>query len=836
MPVAWLAALAIAPPFNFYSFSPYDGSIPKPESVLGYELGDRHSTYREQERTILAIAAKAPDRIRPFEFGKSVEGRPLRVFAISTPANIARLEEIRKAIGDLAGGKAANAQELVAKTPAIVWINECIHGNETASFEAAMALVYNLSASKELQSRLKDVVVLVNPVYNPDGHERFVVHYNSIAVGSAKGEAFESYEPQLVHGRTNHYRFDMNRDRVAMSQDETRQEVAEFLRWNPQVYCDQHGQVETYFMPPNPQAINENVDRDRLNHWTEVFGRAAGKAFDATGSTYFIKDVFDFFYAGYLDTWTALSGAIGMTHETDGGRLLKRTRPDGSLLTMRDGAFHHMTSAIAVISSAASRKAELLASYWDMRRKTVDGSWTTVKAYIVRGEERALRRLQAQLARGGVVSVIRPNIDPRGMTSFWGGAPTSGTALVVPMAQRQGRLAKALLERQPQFEADFIKAQLAKRDTAPKGEQYPGPEGTEFYDYVGWSLPYAHGLEAYEANVAVPDGPSVLVGPPAFTAERPVGFALQYTDQDDALAAIEILQAGIRGMWTTKSMRIDGREYPAGTFLFLDARNTDGYEQKVLRIANRHGCTVIPLSTSYPDADRTGPGSESTQPLVAPKIGIVFGSGERNADFGAAWYLFEREFNLKFTPVNPDRLNGRNLSDYTVLLVPSGLRFQPNQAVKDWVRGGGVLVALGDPDWAVGEGGFQKMETVDGEHKDFPVGLFRAELDPRSFLCYGYGKIGGKLQIAVPYGGSTFFRARKEGGTVVKFAEDPKETKLLSGWAWPEDTENALTDCAFLQDAAVGRGHVVAFMSDPTERAMWPGLYKMLLNAILAGS
>lgn len=836
MPLAWLAAAALSPAFNFYSFGPYDSSVPRPESLLGYAIGDRHTTFREQESTLMAIAGKASNRVKPIEFGKSVEGRPLRVYAISTPANIARLEEIRKSIGALNGGRAANPQELIAKTPAIVWINECIHGNETASFEAGMALVYNLAASKELQAKLKDVVVLVNPVYNPDGHERFVVFYNSFAVGSPKPEAFEGYEPGLIHGRLNHYRFDMNRDRVAMSQDETRQEVAEFLRWNPQVYCDQHGQVETYFMPPNPQAINENVDRDRLNYWTDVFGKATAKAFDATGSTYFIKDVFDFFYAGYLDSWTTLSGAIGMTHETDGGRLLRRTRQDGSLLTMRDGAFHHMTSAIAVIGSAAAQREKLLASYWDLKRKTVDGSWTPVKGYVIRGEERALLRLQAQLSRGGVVSTIQPHVSPQGMASFWGGPPTSGPALVVPLAQAQGRLAKALVERQASFEPEFIKAQIAKKETAPKDEQYPGPEGTEFYDYVGWSLPYAHGLEAYESTVPIPAGPNAMVGPPAFAFEHPVGYALAYTDQDDALAAIEMLQAGIRGMWTTKSMKLDGHEFPAGTFLFLDARNSDGYGKKLLEIANRHGCTVMPLSTSYPDQERTGPGSETTQPLVAPKIGIVFGNGDNNGDFGAAWYLFEREFKLNFTPVNPDRLSARRLADYTVLLVPSGFRLQATDAVKDWVRGGGVLVALGDPSWAVGEGGFQRLETVEGDHREVPVGLFRAEMDPRSFLSYGYGKIGGKLQLAVPYGGSTFYKSRKEGGSVVKFADDPKAPKLLSGWIWPDETEEAMAGCVFLQDSFVGRGHVVSFMSDPTERAMWPGLYKMLLNAILAGN
>ena len=41
---------------------------------------------------------------------------------------------------------------------------------------------------------------------------------------------------------------------------------------------------------------------------------------------------------------------------------------------------------------------------------------------------------------------------------------------------------------------------------------------------------------------------------------------------------------------------------------------------------------------------------------------------------------------------------------------------------------------------------------------------------------------------------------------------------------------------AFAQDISVGRGRLVAFLQDPTERAMWPGLYKALLNAMIVGS
>lgn len=834
-----LASLLLSKPFDFYGFGPYPRSVARPDDLLGYAIGTHHSTYRDQEQVVLKIAETSPATVKMFQYGKSTEGRPLRIFAVSTPDNIRRLKEIQANIAELATGQPKNREAILAKTPTIVWINECIHGDETASFESAMPLLYNLASSPKFQETLKNAVVIVNPVYNPDGHERYVVYYNSIETGSPENEAFESAQPALLYGRLNHYRFDMNRDRVAMSQDETRQEVAEFLKWTPQVYCDQHGQVNTYFFPPNPMSVNDNVDRNRVAKWTDIFGRATGAAFDANGWSYFVKDEFDLFYAGYLDSWTTLSGAIGMTHETDGGRFIARRRSDDSLLTLRDGVAHHFTSALAVIGSAARHRQELLTSFADYKQKSATAEFSpTVKRYVMTGDVRALGRLQKLLASEGVVSSIATGSwDQPGATRF--GETTASTvhfdqpALVVDLAQPQGALAKALIERQPGFESQFTKEQLAKKTSAPAGENYPGPEGTEFYDFTGWSLPYAHGLVAYECSV---------VGPrewfrttrAANHVEGTVGIALAYTDEEDILAVAEILAKGVHGMVSTKPIHVGDVSLPRGTFLFLAGRNDDGYPKIVQEIAEKHGSRLTSIPTSYPEEGREGPGSGSTMALKKANIGILFGTDSQPTDFSAAWYLFERRFHLPFTPLSSRALRASVLAKYTTIVVPGGGSPTVEGPLKDWVQVGGTLVVLGSPQWALT--GFQKLDPVEGELRDLPGAIFRAELDPRSFLSYGYpAPEKGKISIAVPTSGSTFFKARKEGGTVVQYSSDEKSHKLLSGWDWPDETDKALTGAAWLQDVPTGQGHVIIFLQDPLERAMWPGTYRMFLNAVLLG-
>src|SRR5258707_14086336 len=88
--------------FDFYSRGPYRSAVPRPSAVLGYDPGKTHSTFRDQERVIFAIAAAAKDRVKVVDYGKSVEGRPLRLILITSPSNLGKLEETRTKIGKLA--------------------------------------------------------------------------------------------------------------------------------------------------------------------------------------------------------------------------------------------------------------------------------------------------------------------------------------------------------------------------------------------------------------------------------------------------------------------------------------------------------------------------------------------------------------------------------------------------------------------------------------------------------------------------------------------------------------------------------------------------------------
>src|SRR5688572_33295507 len=125
--------------FSFYDRGPYRSSVPRPEAVLGYAIGDMNTQYAAQERVLLAIADAAKDRVRVEEFGSSYERRAMRLFIVSSPENIARLDAIRADLDRLAdprGASTGDLEQLVARTPAVVFLSHSVHGNESPGFES----------------------------------------------------------------------------------------------------------------------------------------------------------------------------------------------------------------------------------------------------------------------------------------------------------------------------------------------------------------------------------------------------------------------------------------------------------------------------------------------------------------------------------------------------------------------------------------------------------------------------------------------------------------------------------------------------------------------------
>ena len=882
--------------FSFYEHGPYRASVPRPEAVLGYPVGSWHTQYAQQERVLLAIAESAKDRVRVEEIGVSAERRTMRVYVVSTPENIARLDAIRADLDRIADPRGASAAELeaaIARTPAVVWFSGSVHGDEVPGFEASMQLLYHFAASEDpaVLAQMKDAIVVINPSSNPDGHERFAVWSNSIAVGSPERQAMEQQrgQPWSIYGRFNHYRFDMNRDLMAMTQQEVQAIVGGMLRWHPMVTADLHGYTSTYYMAPAARPVNANISAWPFK-WSERIGRGNADAFDARGWLYFVRDAFDLYYPGYYDSWPALTGAMGTTYETDGGPALLKRREDGTLLSLRDGIAKHYVASLATFGTAARGAREMVKDYAAFRQKAVtDGRNGTMKRVVLLPGTDPVRaaELAAALLRAGV-EVTRTTAAHSSAKAH--GYTIDGTvsrtfpagSYVVDFAQPQGKVAKAVLEPDPELDPVFANTQLEKflrnKDKSPNASD---AEGYEFYDISAWALPVAFGVEAYwtEDAPAVAGQPLSLAGGVRLNGEvlphaiaggivsgRDARTAFLWRNDRDVAAklAAHLLQEGYRVSVAGQPVESGSTTWPRGTWIAHVSRNDATLAPRLDALAKEFGVEVVGVNTAFPDASQFGIGNGSAVgALKAPRIALVGETGISQLSYGAIWWTLERRYGLRFTPISVDALGG-DLSAFNVILVPSGNlgRLGNGANLKRWVEGGGALVTFGNATaWvAREETGLTSVRRIQCEAKkdlkpgpaakapidsqrtvvspaacadeiaDLPGSHFDVAFDLTHWLTFGLEK----QRMPVLVGGSSFYTLSKDGGNVAVFPTTG--TLRRAGFTFPDNSERLLRGSTFIAQERVGSGNVVMFTNEPMFRGWWRALDRVVLNAILMGT
>jgi hypothetical protein len=156
----------------------YDPSIPTLKSVIGHDPGQEISTPDQIGRYLEALAKAAPDRTRLVHYATSWEGRPLHYLIVGSRERIARLDDVRRGMQTLAAGS-SDGDRLVAELPVIIWFIHGVHGNEISSGDAALQEAYHLLAAREnaaVDLTLREALVLIDPMQNPDGRHRFLAH------------------------------------------------------------------------------------------------------------------------------------------------------------------------------------------------------------------------------------------------------------------------------------------------------------------------------------------------------------------------------------------------------------------------------------------------------------------------------------------------------------------------------------------------------------------------------------------------------------------------------------------------------------------------------------
>jgi hypothetical protein len=644
--------------------------------------------------------------------------------AISSPANIARLDEIKTQNARLTDPRSTSVSEantIAQNNPLIAWLAYTIHGNESASFEAMMQVVYQLAASEEPRTLeiLNNTVVLILTGENPDGHERFVTWYNSVATGNADRAAIEHREPWSIQGRYNHFRFDLNRDNAAATQIETQNMQKAFFEWNPQIVVDHHGQPSQFHFPPAALPINPNLPQPVTNKWLDTFGRANAASFDANKWDYYVRDIFDLFYVGYWDSFPSLNGATGMTYETDGGGFKGKrwTRDDGTIVTLRSAIAKHFVASMTTLETAAKNRTARLQDYAEFRRKAMDESRTErMKRIVIDPSNDPVKT--AELIEILLRMKVEVRLSDSGFSSTRAHAYEKDSPVttrrcdrgcyVIDLNQPQKRLIKALLEPDTPQDGAFVQDEIAKFKRNEMRGKSASKEDYRFYDITAWSLPLAFGLDAFwTEDAGTISGSAVTqetlnrmkVGNVSGRAQ--IAYVIPYQTDGAGAMAIRLLQDGHRVAVSTKKLTAGGRTFSRGSFVVRISRNSDSIHDAVSRLASETGATVVAVNNGYNDEGDTGVGSENVLPMQSPKIAMIADEVVDQTSYGSIWWTLDR-YRIEFTPITLANARGSVLSKYNVLIMPDGAagRYFSSlgaggvSGLKTWISNGGTLVTV----------------------------------------------------------------------------------------------------------------------------------------------
>ncbi|MDO8348995.1 MAG: M14 family zinc carboxypeptidase, partial [Planctomycetota bacterium] len=695
--------------------------IPTIEQVAGHVFGAEVSAHADVENYLRALAAASP-RIRLVEFGKSWEGRTLWYAIVGSEPNLARLPAIQAGMQRLADPRGlleADAETVMRDLPAVGWLANCVHGDEPSGTDASLLVLYHLLAAQNdpvVTKVFEQCVILVDPLQNPDGRDRFV-HSTRAARGrwpDATPLGAEHSQP-WPGGRVNHALFDMNRDWFAMSQPETQARVRAFLEWWPLVYVDLHemGGNSTYYFAPPAQPVNGEITAGQ-REWLTRYGKNNARWFDRFGFDYFTREVYDSFYPGYGEGWPTFHGSIGMTFEMASARGLVFRRKDDSLVHYRDGVHRHFVASMGTLETLANGRDGALRSFLQHRRAGIArGEQGPVRDYVFpdRGDRTRLSRLANLLLAQGI-EVHRAASELKAVAVPLGGGeakeqtfPTG--SYVVSMAQPASTLAHVLLH--PHFDMDPVFVAEQKRRESRR-------LGTEFYDLTAWSLPLLFGVEAWTTAVAATGERTLLragqasAGMAPLRAEPPkVAWVVAWGQNGAAALLAELLRLGVKARCIDRKFTLDGIEYPAGSYVVKVQDQPADLHARLRELAVVHGVSPYCADSSWVDS---GPnfGSENSHVLKVPRVAMAWDRPVNANSAGWLRYLLEQRYGIPVTPLRCHQLDDVDLDRFTVLVLPEGNGYagivgkKGAEAVKGFVARGGVLVTLGSATkWLVDE-------------------------------------------------------------------------------------------------------------------------------------
>jgi hypothetical protein len=873
------------------SYIPRSDKVPSPEKFLGRIMGAPGELLGTEKTYAYARAlAAASPRVRVFTIGKSEEGRDILLIAIADDAGIRELDRLKSATAALADPRITDktaAEILITTSRPIYYFNAALHSDETGSTEAMVELAYRLAVSEQpmIQRIRQQLIVLINPISNPDGRDKMVDWFYRYL----KGKTDRNTLPRQSPPYWSKYTFvDINRDTHQQTHETTKSVHRMFHEWHPTVVHDLHEGVPFMMTWNGTGPYNPNIDPITYTEFLELSMKEV-QSMTAMGmpgvSTWNFGEAFAHLY---LDSVAMNHNSIGRGYETFGNGSAETEKravspgattmewyrplppPQEVTWSARDNLNYQETGALIALDDAASHAKDMLRNFytksWNSWQK---GLTQPPYAFLIPEDQGDPARVAAMVARlmGQHIEISRA----QSALQLKDGNYPKGT-YVVRLDQPYRNYAVDLLSPQ----------------------RYPN-NGEPPYDDVSWELPANFHLEAIPtADPNVRDAALIsLKEVPHFSGHitgSGTSYLLKDTGQESLLAERYRL-ARFNIQIAEKEFEQDGIKFGAGSWILPEQ---PGLRDTLQQTASELGLDFIETS---------GAPNVEHHPAPVPRIGLWVPWADTDSIGWIRYSLDQRK--VPYTYLRDEDIRGGNLrSKIDVLLyghvdlelaeqieglpkawspmpfkktektpsfgtpaasddITGGIGYEGLAQIQRFVDDGGLMITLGSGSMLALEGGLVRFvrRSAGGVPRSAaggggsssaaaqlsgtrtPGAHVRVTFDrPDHPMAYGYPRHTWVFRQNFPiyntprrwlrmaYCTTCLDGPEDRSGVVMEWGDSSNKDFVVSGQAWGE--ENLIGRPAIL-DMPVGKGHIISFNFNPMHRDMNRGDQRLLWNAIL---
>jgi len=821
---------------------------PTPVSVLGHSPGDDYylANYEEEIHYFHELASHS-DRVKMFTVGKSTEGRDIEIAVISSPQNLARLDEYKSIARKLAAAQGlddAQAKDLAHSSKVVVHIDGGLHSSEVAGGQHSIALAYKLASAQgdpEVDAILDNVILVLWPTLNPDGQDMVVSWYRKNL-----GTRFEvSPMPWLFQDYVGH---DNNRDGYMLNMKESQVVTKAEIEYSPVIFYCQHQTAPfpaRIWIPPFSDPISSNIS-PYVRSWFNVIGTNMTAYLDERQMPGAISESqFDNWYPGFVDYAGSFRNEISFFTETalyryatprfytvdefpkdmqDLKALTMYTTPwQGGWWRLKDAVDYMVAGSMSVLDTAARYRETLLYNRYQAARDNIKRfEQGPPFAYVIPS-------VQADAPEGQLLARIMQENGIEIQESQTGFRANDrdypAGSWVILMNQPYTSMAKELFEVQRYPSALFTESQ--------KPVDLP-------YDVTGWTLPMQMGVRVDPVTDPITDDQLAHLKP---------------VSELDASPA-EVQGSGgtyIVSHQSNASFRIINDVLAAGGsvgFAQDEVKTSQGMEKGAIVVSGVSRASSGDLSKKYTvsifGADKA---PEHVIAVHKARVGL-YRPWDPSIDEGWTRWILEQYGYAPISLYNADMRSGQLRDRVDVLILPDmrqqqlmegyregivpgqysgGLGEEGLDNLREFVRRGGTLIAFNQTAATlVPLLSLPVTNVLEGVKSDkfFCSGaLLRVELGSGDRpVTWG---LPGEPIVMFEQGPAFATQAGFHGAVLARYPKDsnPLESGLL---LHPE----AIEDKIAALEVPYGSGRIFLFGFKPQWRAQSHGTYKFFMNAL----